>query len=67
MLLRKPPVCNGAGLNFESSFPVALERGSLGSAVIRSMLPFGQWSDLPEGQFNYEESSVKRPATTLHL
>ena len=40
MLLRKPPVCNGAGLNFESSFRVAFQRGSLGSAVIRRCSPF---------------------------
>ena len=65
--LRKPPVCHHAGLNFEPSFPITLARRSLGSAVIGSMLPFCQRSDLPEGQFNNEESSVKRPATTLHV
>ena len=63
MLLRKPPVCNRAGLNFESSFPIAFARRSLGSAVIRSMLPFCQWSDLRR---TIQLWRVKCPATSYH-
>ena len=34
VLLRQPPIRDRAGLNFEPSFPVALEGSSLGGAVI---------------------------------
>ena len=62
-MLRKPPVCSRAGLNFESSFPVALTGGSLGSAVIGSMLPLCQWSDLRR---TIQLWRVKCQATSYH-